>query len=180
MDLKKLPLFGKPKFLQVPSEDPEEGIIPTKPRVTRVPWLTALLTVICIALAFLFQIRWAQPISQWPIDLPMRRYTFVDHPSLRDFDDAAAGDRWGGMVWKKWWNTEWRDNTGRRFPRGIDVFHKMHCIIAIREEFAKLATNEARDEAFQPRDEAEDEKFKLEFNRNHLEHCFDFLRQVNS
>ena len=153
----------------------------TKSQFTKLPWWTALLTVTWIALAFVFHGRWTRPVSQWPINLPLRRYTFIDHPDLRNFDDAAANNRWAGMVWTDWWDTEWRDDTGHRFPRGIDMFHKMHCLVAIREEFAALATDETRAATFNARDlEAKDQRLHLKLNQNHLEHCFDFLRQVCS
>ena len=149
----------------------------TRARITRLPWWTALVTVICVVLAFVFHRRWTRPISYWPIDLPLREYTFVDHPSLRDFDDTAANDRWAGLVYHKWWDTEWRDDAGQQFPRGIDVFHKMHCLVAIREEFATLATDETRATALKARYSRAKEP-KLKVNTNHLQHCFDFLRQV--
>lgn len=115
-----------------------------KSQAAKVPWGTALLTVSTIVLAFIFSARWNRPISQWPIDLPLYRYTFTAHPELHDFDDPAAKDLWGDMVYHDWWATDWRDDTGRRFTRGIDIFHKMHCLVAIREEFVKLATEEQR------------------------------------
>ena len=150
-----------------------------KSRVTKLPWLAAILTATCIILTFVFHRRWTRPISQWPINLPLRRYTFIDHPELRDFDDAAVNDRWAGMVWHEWWDTEWRDDTGHHFPQGIDVFHKMHCLVAIREEFATLATDETRATAVNARD-PEAKGPKPNINTNHLQHCFDFLRQVCS
>lgn len=152
----------------------------TKARAAKLPWWTALLTVTTIALAFVFHSRWTSPVSQWPIDLPTRPYTFVDHPGLRDFDAAAAGERWEGMVYHDWWDTEWRDDEGRRFPRGIDVFHKMHCLVAIRAEFALLATDQTRaaEPVLSRGDVGARGEPRLNVNANHLQHCFDFLRQV--
>ncbi|RFU79491.1 hypothetical protein TARUN_2698 [Trichoderma arundinaceum] len=153
----------------------------TTSQAAKLPWFTALLTVTCISLAIVFHLRWTRPISQWPINLPLRRYQFIEHPDLRGFDDEAIKNRWANMVWHNWWDTEWQDDTGRRFPRGIDVFHKMHCLVAIREEFTELATDETRatrEAALRARDvEAKGKKIDLILNRNHLEHCFDFLRQ---
>lgn len=143
-----------------------------------------LLTVFCIILAFVFHSRWERPVSQWPINLPLRPYTFVDHPHLRDFDNGDAGQYWGAMVEHDWWDAEWRDDAGRRFPRGIDVFHKMHCLVAIREEFANLVMDDVRptkrELASEPQQERSHDKrvVDLTLNQNHLEHCFDFLRQV--
>jgi hypothetical protein len=150
-------------------------------RVAKLPWWTALLTVTTIALAFVFHSRWIRPVTQWPINLPMRPYTFVDHPGLRDFDSAAAGDQWESMVHHNWWDTEWRDDAGHRFPRGIDVFHKMHCLVAIRTEFSMLATDPTRAAklVFSRDDKEERAEPSLNVNARHLQHCFDFLRQVH-
>ncbi|KAI1820840.1 hypothetical protein F4861DRAFT_521648 [Xylaria intraflava] len=150
----------------------------TRAHLAKLPWWTGLLTVTVFSLALVFSSRWTRDVSQWPINLPTRLYTFVNHPSLRDLDDPVAADNWNRMVRHEWWNTEWRDDAGRRFPRGIDVFHKMHCLVAIREEFAALATNDSprEEEKVAARDGA-DMKIQLTLNRNHLEHCFDFLRQ---
>ncbi|KAE9373175.1 hypothetical protein N431DRAFT_455966 [Stipitochalara longipes BDJ] len=144
----------------------------TKSRIMKLPWWTLLLTVTFMVLAFIFHLRWTRPVSHWPIDLPLRSYAFVDRSDLREFDDAAAQDRWAGMVNHIWWATEWQDDTGDHFPRGIDVFHKMHCIIAIREEFVMYLTDETRAGTGDSKTNG-----KLTVNANHLQHCFDFLRQ---
>ncbi|KAF3018840.1 hypothetical protein E8E14_006168 [Neopestalotiopsis sp. 37M] len=149
---------------------------------SKLPWGMGLLTAFCIILAFVFHSRWERPVSQWPINLPLRPYTFVDHPHLRDFDNADASEYWGAMVWHEWWNAEWRDDAGRRFPRGIDVFHKIHCIVAIREEFANLAMDDVRPSkrelASETQPASRDKRVvDLTLNQSHLEHCFDFLRQ---
>ncbi|KAH7321827.1 hypothetical protein BKA65DRAFT_540972 [Rhexocercosporidium sp. MPI-PUGE-AT-0058] len=146
-----------------------------KPRISKLPWWSALLTATCILLAVVFHIRWTQPISRWPIDLPMRSYMFFDRPELKDFDSPKAQGHWSGMVNKVWWDTKWQDNKGDQFPRGIDVFHKMHCIIAIREEFVLFLTDVTRAETTNTGDPKVNGK--LTINANHLQHCFDFLRQ---
>ncbi|KAI0975026.1 hypothetical protein F4678DRAFT_359939 [Xylaria arbuscula] len=144
-----------------------------KTHLSKLPLWTSLLTVVFFTLAIVFSSRWSRDVSQWPFNLPTRAYTFVDHPSFRDLDDPDAADAWDRMVRHAWWEAEWRDDAGRRFLRGIDVFHKMHCLVAIREEFAALATDDRRDEERRvvPR------KIDLIENQDHLEHCFDFLRQ---
>ncbi|KAK5996700.1 hypothetical protein PT974_02040 [Cladobotryum mycophilum] len=132
------------------------GVLP-KPQPaqgTKVPWWTGLLTVTTIAFAIIFHLRWTRPIN-----LPMRRYTFVNHPdsvTLTMKPPAIAGPAWSTM------------NGGTLF--------------AIREEFVQLATEEtraARAATLNVRDVPTREKRKIDLilNRNHLEHCFDFLRQ---
>ncbi|CAJ2508452.1 Uu.00g134780.m01.CDS01 [Anthostomella pinea] len=149
--------------------------------IASLPWLTTLLTILWLSVAYMFHSRWGRDVSQWPMDLPARSYTFTDHPHLRDFDDAVAAEHWGGMVRHEWWDTEWRDESGRRFPRGIDVFHKVHCLVAIRDDFAIMASSPDRGEKPDFRKKRAEErtrrKVELTVNQNHLQHCFDFLRQ---
>ncbi|KAI3320978.1 hypothetical protein HD806DRAFT_504144 [Xylariaceae sp. AK1471] len=78
----------------------------------------------------------------------------------------------GRMVRHAWWEAEWRDDTGRRFLRSIDVFHKMHCLVAMRGESSALATDDRCDKEIR----AVARKVDLIENQDHLEHCFDFLR----
>jgi hypothetical protein len=121
-------LFTNPKLLKVLGEIMTEF---EKSRISKLPWWSALLTATCIFLAFVFHFRWTRPISRWPIDLPMRSYMFFDRPELKDFDSPEAQDHWSGMVNKVWWDTEWQDDKGGHFPRGIDVFRK--CSITLSE-----------------------------------------------
>ncbi|KAI0160422.1 hypothetical protein GGR57DRAFT_519303 [Xylariaceae sp. FL1272] len=145
----------------------------SKAQLSKLPLLTTLLTVVFFALAVVFSNRWSRDVSQWPFQLPIRPYTFVDHAAFRDLDDDEAAVAWNRTVHLAWYEAEWRDETGRRFLRGIDVFHKIHCLVAIRKQIVILATADRQeDRSLEPRATVD-----LIENVDHMEHCFDFIRQ---
>ncbi|KAK2052711.1 hypothetical protein LY76DRAFT_467223, partial [Colletotrichum caudatum] len=62
--------------------------------------------------------------------------------------------------------------SGTVVVRGIDMFHKMHCLISLRAELTALALGDpARRAVWRARDT------EAEADLLHLGHCFDFLRQ---
>jgi hypothetical protein len=135
-------------------------------------WLSILSTVILLLSAGFFRLRWNTGISSAPINLPTKRYVFIDHPELRSFDQKAI-DLWQVYAKHHWWSMEWRDPAGNRLTQGIDMLHKLHCLVAIREEFTLMATDEGRRDYFNAHN-AESLTRRL-----HIKHCFDFIRQVN-
>ena len=139
-------------------------------RVKRL-WLLILCTLTLTISFVSFHFRLWRDISEAPINLPSRQYVFVDHPELRPFDQEAT-EKWHSYAKEHWWSMPWTDNEGNQLVQGIDLLHKLHCLVAIRKEFTSLASNESR------RDEFNAKTASAITMKMHLQHCFDFLRQV--
>ncbi|KAK2049010.1 hypothetical protein LZ31DRAFT_591062 [Colletotrichum somersetense] len=139
-------------------------------------WTYFLLSTILLGSLGALHFRWQRPIITSPIVLPEIPYAFDRHRELEPFD-AATQARWDTLISRDaWWDMSWV--TGR-YPgsktvvvRGIDMFHKMHCLIALRAEFTALVLGDPERRAAWRKEGAKDEADLL-----HLGHCFDFLRQ---
>lgn len=137
------------------------------------PWVPLACTLLLAASALSFHLRWSPHGA--PLDLlqlPPRPYTFVDHPEMRPFDQATS-DVW--LPWGRdhWWSMEWRDPaSGARLTQGIDMLHKLHCLVSIRDEFTLMATDQDRRVFFN------DRTAESVTRRMHIKHCFDFIRGV--
>lgn len=137
----------------------------------RLLWFPIITTIIAAIMALIFHWRWAQPFTTAPIDLPMRKFAFAKNTDMLMFDDATQ-QRWESLNLANWWKGDWQDESGTKSQKGFHLFHMIHCLTAVRQEFAKLATDETRHITYNARDRnATTQKF-------HLAHCFDFLRQV--
>lgn len=139
----------------------------------RSQWFIGLSSLLFAFSLWAFHTRWTRPLTSSPIHLPEVPYAFAQHPELQPFDDATQA-RWNALIEPNWWDTQWTDQqrSGEIVTRGIDMLHKIHCLVALREEFTTLANDPNRYLKFQAADHgASDMRF-------HLGHCFDFLRQV--
>lgn len=138
------------------------------------PWLLVLLFSAFVLSLLAFHYRWDRPITTSPIKLPKISYRFVQHPDLLHFDQATQS-RWNSIINEDWWNMKWKDeSSGQVVTRGVDMLHKLHCLIALREEFTMLVNDPSRHLKFQAEDVGSTDM------RLHLGHCFDFLRQVRT
>lgn len=165
------------------TEDEDEGSLPMlfdekqkKKTASTWPWLPLACTLLLAASAVSFNMRWSHGISGGPIDLqlPPLQYTFVDHPEMRPFDQETS-DVW--LPWGRdhWWSMEWRDPaSGARLTQGIDMLHKLHCLVSIRDEFTMMATDKDRRVFFN------DKTAESVTRRMHVKHCFDFIRGVRA
>ncbi|KAF3765274.1 hypothetical protein M406DRAFT_355854 [Cryphonectria parasitica EP155] len=154
------------------TEDEDEDSLPLsfeKKQKTTWPWLPLACTLLLAASAVSFNMRWYRGISGDPIDLPPLQYTFTDHPEMRPFDQETS-DIW--LPWGRdhWWSMEWRDPSGAHLTQGIDMLHKLHCLVSIREEFTMMATDKNRRVFFN------DKTAESITRRMHIKHCFDFIR----
>lgn len=141
-------------------------------RATRSQWFIGLVAFLFVCSLWAFHSRWDRPFTSSPIDLPEIPYTFTQHSDLLLFDQATQA-KWNAMIHPNWWDMKWTDtSSGEVVTRGVDMLHKIHCLVALREEFTTLANNPNRYLKFQAEDHSSSDM------RLHLGHCFDFLRQV--
>lgn len=145
---------------------------PPTPGKSKFPWTWLSLSVLILVSTGAFHWRWERPISSSPIALPEIPLAFTTHHHLLPFDQATQ-EAWASIISPRWWDMTWVDGSGQAVVRGLDMFHKLHCLIAVREEFTALALDPDRHRAFQAEDG------EAEAARLHLGHCFDFLRQVS-
>lgn len=146
-------------------------IASAEPRGAAFPWLQLWLTTATLVLVFIFHWKWTRPISSYPLELPKIKYTFVERPEFYQFDEATQ-ERWHASMSEKWWKTRWRAPDGGDSVRVFSMFHRIHCLTALREEFTLLTTDPKRHESFYAEN---DDKTG---SRLHLGHCFDLLRQA--
>ncbi|KAL1877500.1 hypothetical protein Daus18300_002487 [Diaporthe australafricana] len=159
------------------TEDEDEGTLPLfieKRKQKKIwLWLPLVCTLLLAASAVSFKMRWSRGISGSPIHLLPLQYTFIDHPEMRPFDQETS-DIW--LPWGRdhWWSMEWRDPSGARLTQGIDMLHKLHCLVSIREEFTMMAMEKERRVFFN------DKTAESITRRMHIKHCFDFIRGVRA
>ncbi|EMD84701.1 hypothetical protein COCC4DRAFT_77040 [Bipolaris maydis ATCC 48331] len=134
------------------------------------PWTIFVLSTVLLLSIGAFHLRWDRTISSSPIHLPQTFYTFTKHRDLIAFDENTQKS-WNSIIGSEWWDMSWTDSSGQVVVRGLDMFHKLHCLIALREEFTKLSLDSDRHLFFQGQ---KPESMAAEL---HLGHCFDFLRQ---
>lgn len=132
--------------------------------------LTTILSSFTLLLTFVFYFRWSRDISTTPILLQNIRHSFSYHPELLNFDEDTQ-KRWWSQTDHEWWRTEWTDEDGRRVLMGIDMLHKIHCLVSIRDEFTALLLNGTYHYNFYDKNQID--------KRLHLGHCFDLIRQVS-
>ena len=135
-------------------------------------WLLPVSCSVLLAMSVVtFTTRWKRGITQSPINLPPRQYIFQNHPELLPFDQETS-DIWQPLGIDHWWSMEWRDTDGNRLTKGIDMLHKLHCLVSVREEFTMMANDEKRSTYFNGRNA------ESLTRRMHIRHCFDFIRSV--
>lgn len=146
--------------------------MPMRPK-WRIPWLPFGCTVLLTVLVIVFHLTWDREITESPLNLPIRQFVFKEHLELLQFNEETQ-ELWASLNLMDWWNTEWQDSAnGATVHRGFHMFHMIHCLSAIRQEFTKLATDEERHLVYNARDPPSI------IWRLHLAHCFDFVRQVS-
>jgi hypothetical protein len=157
------------------TEDEDESSLPPsfpKKQSPSRPWLLpTACTLLFVLSAISFNMRWSRPILQAPIELPPRSYMFEDHPELRPFDQETT-ELWRPFGKEHWWSMEWMDPSGHRLTAGIDMLHKLHCLMAVRDEFTLMATDPDRRTVFNAK------TAESTTRRMHVKHCLDFIRQV--
>ncbi|KAK1565918.1 uncharacterized protein LY79DRAFT_573128 [Colletotrichum navitas] len=147
-----------------------------RPERGRNLWTFFLMAALLLTCLSAFHFRWRRAIVSSPIVLPEVPYAFDRHRDLEPFDEATQA-RWDDLISRNlWWDMRWIDGrnpaSGTVVTRGIDMFHKMHCLISLRAEFTALVIGDpARRSTWRAQD-AEAGADLL-----HLGHCFDFLRQ---
>lgn len=138
----------------------------------KLPWTIFVMSAVLLLSIVAFHLRWSRPVSSSPIQLPQTSYIFRKHHDLMAFDENTQKS-WSSIIEPKWWDMSWTDSSGQIVTRGLDMFHKLHCLIALREEFTALVLDPDHHLRFEAQDRDSVDA------RLHLGHCFDFLRQVS-
>jgi hypothetical protein len=128
--------------------------------------LTILILLLTVALHFRFQ----PTPPAYPITLAPITNEFTTNPSLHPFD-LATQETWKSLIPPGWSGIRAQSPSGGSLVAGIDMYHKLHCLTSIRQEFTALVTDERRWHTFWDEEN--------EVQRLHWGHCFDFIRQVS-
>jgi hypothetical protein len=132
--------------------------------------LGVALCVVCLALKERWNRRSGPPP---PLDLALIDYTFHDRPDLIALNADVQSYWLREIIPKSGGFLEYKDSTSGDIAwKGVNMFHALHCLTAIRGAIVELVEDDLLNTTFFS---MSDEGISA---RLHIGHCLDYLRQV--
>lgn len=127
-------------------------------------------TFLLFALLYQFHLTYSPVPSILPTTLPQTTIEFRSEPDLHPFT-LATQESWTALIPHNWNHAVVRDMHGNTISQGIEVYHRLHCLTALRGQITEFLAGGK--DARATYNGAESETQRL-----HLGHCLDLLRQV--